>query len=76
MEWTKSQRGFKQGENQTDLNGTEYHLCESSLAFNPAIRLYIHTDDNLHLSIEQARELASSILELCENHYQTTQEEQ
>jgi len=72
--FTKSNRGFKQGQKKTDLNGTTFHLCESSLADQPAIRLYIdETPDkfrSLHLSKEQAGELVDEIYYLFEKHYQ------
>ena len=71
-----SERGFKQGEKKTDLDMTTYHICESSLATEPAIRLYIDeaphlsNNDSLHLSLEQARQLAEDLLMLCSDHYQ------
>ena len=73
--WSESDRGFKFGKKNTDLDGQEYRVSESSLATHPAIRVYIDTEmeENnlcLHLSIEQAHRLACELHDLCLRHYQ------
>lgn len=73
---SKSDRGFKSGEEDTDLNGRRYWVSESSLATQPAIRIYVDPtcssleEPHLHLSIEQAHRLACELHDLCLRHYQ------
>ncbi len=74
-EFKKTDRGFKFLE-VVDLNNETFRLSESSLATEPAIRLYSQGCGKgdccpcIHLSLRQAHDLACKIHELCLIHYQ------
>lgn len=76
---TASDRGFKHLADLVDLDGGTLRVCESSLATQPAIRLFVTqghpelggtTMAEAHLSFAQARRLADRLNWVCDHHYQ------
>lgn len=66
---TISDRGFKFCEGFTDLSDQRIYVSESSLATEPAIRIYVG-QEAAHLTLKQAEKIARDLLWLCTSHYQ------
>jgi hypothetical protein len=73
----ESARGFLNYEPRADLNSSSWYVGESSLATQPAIRLYLTdmttgepVDAGLHLTIDETKVLIRQLRNTIRNHYQ------
>lgn len=73
--YRKNLRGFKEYEPISDHDGNCIHITESSLATEPAIRLFslgeTSKDGHMHLTIPQVKQLIGLLQIAMDNHYQT-----
>lgn len=73
-----SERGFAQHDRIPGAYGGFVRVYESSAASAPHV--WVHVVDKacgavLHLTVENARQLAADLTDLCDNHYQGTGQE-